>query len=104
MDVAIQIENVGFANLYQEAELHLICEDEQEHQYERKLDVDMRTWNSMSVHTVTTHIRKLNCRIYLTAIQKYDGRRIYFANEHGKNGRVLLGSISNPEDTVCNRK
>lgn len=94
MDITICVENVGFANLYQEADVYLICEDELEHQYERKLDVDMRTWNSNCVQTIHAHVRKLNCRIYLSAVLKNDRRRVHFANYYGKNGRVLLGIIS----------
>ncbi len=97
MDITILIENVGFANQYQEADVYLICEDELEHQYERKLDVDMRTWNSNCIQTIHAHVRKLNCRIYLSAVLKNDRRRVHFANYYGKNGRVLLGVISETE-------
>lgn len=97
MDVAIQIENVGFANLYQEAELYLICEDELGHQYERSLDVDMRTWNSNAVQTIHINVRKINCRIFLYAIIKKDRRYLYFANQYDRNGRVLLGNVSKIE-------
>lgn len=91
--VSITVENVGFANLYHEAEVYLECEDSNGGRHSQKLDCDMRAWESGSIQVLSGEIELMNCKIYLLARHKQDGRRIYFANQTGRGGRVLVGQV-----------
>lgn len=86
----IEVENVGFANLYQEAVLLLevISESGKD---SIVVDCDMRKWNCGETQVIETGIEPKNGRLYLSAERKSDGRIIYFANQSERNGRVLLG-------------
>lgn len=92
--VTITIENIGFANLYEEAELFFEWGYGREERYLKKLDCDMRDWNSGVVQTVRFKIPASDCEIYLFARCKRDGRKIYFANQMVKGYRVHLGNIT----------
>lgn len=91
--VTIWVENVGFANFYQEAEVMLECMDTEGCLHIQKLECDMRVWECGSVQTISGEINLMNCKLYLSAKRKSDGRKIYFANRTGRDGRVLLGQI-----------
>lgn len=91
--VNITVENVGFANLYQEAEVLLEWMDNAGGQYSKKIECDMRSWECGSSQTICCEMELVECRLYLSAKRKADGRRIYFGNQTGKGGRVLLGQI-----------
>lgn len=93
LNVTIHVQNIGFANIYQEAEVYLICKEESGYQYERKLDTDMRRWNSGSTQVLKTNIRLLPCCLYLTARRKRDGRCIYFANMYQQDELLYLGNV-----------
>lgn len=93
--VTIQIENVGFANFYHEAEVLLEWVTPTGEQYTKTLDYDMRTWDSGTVQSVACAIEPMDCRLYLSAKRKSDGRRIYFANQTGRGGRIPLGQLFN---------
>ena len=88
----ITIENIGFANLYQEAELFLINGDKV-----IPLDEDMRTWNSGCIKQIYCDKPMNEGKVFLGAKRKFDGRIIYFANEADSAGRVLLGELSSLE-------
>ena len=92
--VNITIENTGFANLYEEAELFFEWGHGKSERYLKKLDCDMRQWNSGTVQTVSFKVPASDCEIYLSARRKKDGRKIYFANKVTNKYRVLLGSIT----------
>ena len=91
--VNITVENVGFANLYQEAEVLLEWVDNAGGQYSKKIECDMRRWEFGSSQTICCEMELVECRLYLSAKRKQDGRRIYFGNQTGRGGRVLLGQI-----------
>lgn len=91
--IGITIENVGFGNLYHESEVFLEWVDTAGVQHLQKLECDIRTWNSGSTQTIFGEVELTECRLYLSARRKQDGRRIYFANHTDGNGRVLLGQI-----------
>lgn len=93
--VSISVENVGFGNLYQEAELLLEWVDTVGEQYSQKIDYDMRALDSGMTQEISSEIEPTACRLYLSAKRKQDGRRIYFANKTGHGGRVPLGQICN---------
>lgn len=92
--VAIDVENVGFANFYQEAVVTLEWEDEAGGRYFKHLDCDMRTWHSGSTQRISGEMVLMNGRLYLSAKRKQDGRKIYFANNCQPGGKVLLGQIT----------
>ncbi len=91
--VSVSIENVGFASFYHEAELLLEWVNIAGEQYSCTIECDMRSWDSGSIQTVSGEIELMDCRLYLSAKRKKDGRRIYFGNQTGRGGRVLLGQI-----------
>lgn len=91
--IGIVIENVGFANVYYEAEVFLEWVDTEGVQHSKKLECDVRNWESGSTHRIFGEIELKDCKIYLSAKRKMDGRRIYFANNTERDGRVLLGQI-----------
>ncbi len=91
--VSITIENVGFANLYEEAELFFEWGYGTEERYLKKLDFDLREVQSGTEAVVRFKIPASDCEIYLFARRKWDGRQIYLANQMIQNGRVLLGRI-----------
>ncbi len=91
--LTIQIENVGFANIYQEAALYIEWTDSTGKELKKELLYDMRKWNSGSVQFLTCGMKHSNSRFYLSARRKKDGRRIYFANKADNDGRVFLGEI-----------
>ncbi len=92
--VNITIENVGFANLYEEAELFFEWGCGMNERYLKKLDCDMREWNSGTVQTISFKVPASDCEFYLFARRKKDGRKIYFANKTTNTYRVHLGSIT----------
>lgn len=92
--VSITLENVGFANLYEEAELVFEWAYGNGERYLKKLDYDMRKLNSGAIDTVRFKIPASDCEIYLYARRKRDGRKIYFANRTVAGEKVLLGSIT----------
>lgn len=92
--VNISIENVGFANLYEEAELFLEWGYGKEERYLKKLECDMRDWASQDTQTIRFKVPASDCEFYLFARRKKDGRKIYFANKITNEYRVFLGSIT----------
>lgn len=91
--VSITLENVGFANLYEEAELFLEWCYGNGERYLKKLDSDLRDINSGAEKVVFFKVPASECELYLFARRKRDGRQICFANQTVGNGRVLLGNI-----------
>jgi len=91
--VSIQVENVGFANFYQEAEVLLEWIDSEGSLHTQNIECDMRAWECGSVQTISGEIELMNCKLYLSARRKQDGRRICFANQTGRGGWVLLGQV-----------
>ncbi len=89
----INIENVGFANIYQETVVYLEYIDENNQLYRKEIPADMRCWNPLTVTTISTEIEVQNCYVYLSAIRKKDERIIYFANPSDRSGRVFLGQF-----------
>ena len=91
--ITITIENVGFANLYQEAELFLEWVNEEGVKYSKRLEHDLRDWNSGEVQMISIQTALENTTLYLFAKRKKDGKYIYFANQNINEGRVFLGRI-----------
>ncbi len=91
--VTIRVENVGFANFYQEAEVLLEWKDVNGRLRAKNVESDIRAWESGTIQTISCEIERVNCKLYLSAKRKTDGRRICFANKTGRGGWVLLGRI-----------
>lgn len=89
----ILIENTGFANIYQEAELYL-----ENGTQKYLLPEDMRTWDSGTTKRVVLNHEMTEGEIFLAARRKSDGAVIHFANEDDAQGRVLLGRIVRLEE------
>jgi len=93
--LTVTIENVGFANCYQDVMLLLECR-ELDGTYDSKcIDCDVRTWDSNTTQTVSVIVKAKESDLYLSAKRKSDGRSIYFANKSDNAGRVFLGYIMN---------
>ncbi len=92
--VSITLENVGFANLYEEAELFFEWGYGNGEKYLKKLDYDLRQLNSGAEHVVRFKIPASDCKFYLFARRKRDSRKIYFANKRVGKSCVLLGEIN----------
>ncbi len=93
MHLCIRIENVGFANLYQETEVYLYLIDADNRMNHKILDVDMRNCDSGTITCVETNISVGKFFVYLSAVRKKDNSIIYFVNSCDKSGRVYLGQI-----------
>ncbi|MBO4981512.1 MAG: DUF4832 domain-containing protein [Lachnospiraceae bacterium] len=91
--VEIGIENTGFANCYQEAEVFLVWMDKLGNMGEILLDCDIRTWERGRVETVGSFLKVLDCELFLAARRKWDGACIRFANRSDEQGRAVLGSL-----------
>lgn len=94
----IQIENSGFANLYQEAEVWLVAKREGEEEVLHiAVPCDARKWKSGSISVIEAVMLRENIvgcsKVYLEMNRKWDEKRIYFANSGREDGRVLLGKF-----------
>ena len=94
-EVSITIENVGFANLYQETELFFEWVYGNGERYLKKLDFDLRSINSGTASVVRFKIPASDCELYLFARRKKDSRKIIFANRIVGKSRIKLGEICN---------
>lgn len=79
--LAVEIENTGFGDLYQEAEAELVCADESGVLGRQALDWDPRDWRSGSRTVCTARLRTPPGKLYLGLRRKWDGRPIQFAND-----------------------
>lgn len=91
--IDIEIENRGFANLYEEAELSLKWTNYLGKYDTRIFQIDMRGWDSGRTYTVSCTIEMCDSPLYISAKRKSDGARIYFANTSDEEGRVMLGLL-----------
>lgn len=89
----LEIKNVGFANLYQEAALYLEWQDGCGNDKRKKLDCDMREWNSGSIKRIVCTIEAGEGALFLAASLKRNGQPLYFANRADEMGRVSLGCL-----------
>lgn len=94
-DILLQINvlNVGFANLYQQADVFLEWKDEAGNISSKIIDTDARMWNSGIVQTICVNFKPMNCKIYLYARRKKDNKQIFFANVCDNHGRVYIGEL-----------
>lgn len=95
--IAAQIENAGFAPLYEEAELLAVWELNGKCR-EETLQTDVRQilpggQEKLEI-PLPGSIEGESCRLFLLLRRKRDGRMIRFANQ-GAGDRVFLGSLAN---------
>lgn len=95
--IEIEIQNTGFANLYQEAELFLEWTDKNGIERAKKFQGDMRNWDSEKVQKISFELEPTEGMLYLAARRKWDGTRIRFANWSDKTGRVIIGYLKNKD-------
>ena len=95
LTVSVTIENTGFANCYQEAEVWMEWEPAEGENGKTVLASDIREWNSGQTQRISGIIPKENSDLYVAARRKKDGRSMYFANRADESGRVYLGRITN---------
>ena len=93
----IELENIGFAGLYEEAECILIIETDDGNIIQKIVDTDPRRWKSGQREQFTVTLpdvegRIESLRLYLKLQRKRDGRSLYFANK-GAGDKMLLGRI-----------
>jgi hypothetical protein len=93
----IIIENVGFANVYEETDCQLIFVSEDGEKIQQQIQEDPRTWKSAESTTIQLELRDIQLgsyQVYLQLSRRKDGRIIRFANEDAKQ-QVSLGLLSN---------
>ena len=91
----IELENIGFAGLYEEAECILIIETDDGNIIQKIVDTDPCRWKSGQRKQFTVTLPDVEgkiegLRIYLKLQRKRDGRSLYFANK-GAGDKMLLG-------------
>ena len=91
--LTIFVENVGFANFYEEAEVVLEFEEDSGNSSKWILDANIRSWDAGKVTEMTVKIPMRSGKIYLSMERKRDGRSVCLANQRDDRKRVLLGQI-----------
>jgi len=99
--VEAEVENIGFAGFYQEAELRLESRDAAGNYHSMDVVYQMRGWESGEkrklVWQAGFEVKNGDYELFLTARRKRDGRKIRFANFSDGEGRGLLGRLRQSE-------
>lgn len=93
MKLQLEIENIGFARMYEEAELLLEYEDLDGKTETKKIETDVRNWNPGERVSLSQSLISGAGSYFLTMRRCLDGRMVYFANRQGEKGRLLLGEV-----------
>lgn len=93
--VDIEIENVGFASYYQEAEIYLEFTGGKGECISKVLEGQMKRWKSGELRKLTCTIEAGAGALFLSGRRKRDGAAIWFGNVSDEQGRVLLGDLLN---------
>ena len=94
LTVSVTIENTGFANCYQKAEVILEWQEANGKWNETVLASDITHWDSGSVQNVSGVLPLADMELYVSVRRCPDGRTILFANQSDAKGRVYLGKIT----------
>lgn len=94
----IEIENCGFAGLYEEAECFLLIGEAGQAVRRERIDTDARQWRSGETTVIRTVFPQKGetteaCSVYLQLKRKRDGRTLRFANQNVYD-MVLLGRFT----------
>jgi hypothetical protein len=87
--ITIEIENTGFGNFYQEAEVWL--ENEEGNQV--FVDTDVREWKSGTATVISCRLLPKQGMWYLCMCRKWDKRPVFFAHAGGSSGKLALGRL-----------
>lgn len=90
VEVEFTIENVGFGNCPQEAEL-VVCVEQGEESYEDALELDLKDVRSGESKELTVLLPLIEGKVFLRAFRKQDKREIHFANKNAEP--LLLGVL-----------
>jgi hypothetical protein len=93
----VTIENIGFANLYEETVCQLILMQDDQEKMRLQVSEDPRKWKSGSCTTIQLDLNKIqpeSYQLYFQLTRIKDGRVIQFANENAKQ-MVYLGLLRN---------
>ncbi len=93
MKLQLEIENIGFARMYQEAELSLEYEDPEGNTEIQRIKTDVRSWNPGERVCLSQSLISREGKYFLSMRRYHDGRAVYFANRQGEKGRLLLGKV-----------
>lgn len=93
MKLQLEIENIGFARMYQEAELLLEYEDLDGNTEIQKIETDVRNWNPGERVCLSKRLISGEGKYFLSMRRCLDSRAVYFANRQGEKGRLLLGKV-----------
>lgn len=96
MKLQLEIENIGFARMYEETELLLEYEDPEGNTEIQRIETDVRNWNPGERISLSQRLLPGVGSYFLTMRRCQDGRAVYFSNRQGEKGRLLLGKV-----TVC---
>ena len=91
--LTIFVENVGFANFYEDAEVVLEQVGDSGDSCRYVMDTKIQSWQAGETTEVIVRIPMWSSMLYLSVIRKRDGRNVYFANLKDAKNRVLLGRI-----------
>lgn len=94
IQVTVTIENIGFANYYQAADVLLLQTDAYGNQELCKFNTDIRTWDSGTTREITCSIDRAEGELYIKILRKSDSRIIYFANQAEEDGSIFLGGFT----------
>lgn len=93
----IQVENTGFGNLCQEAEVFLVLEGQDGKRQELPLAADPRCWDAGKTAVIPVDISDpATATVYLSVRRKKDAKSLQFANQGQKEGLVILGTLQVP--------
>lgn len=91
--VEVEIENIGFAALYQEAAIWMEYTDKNEKCCVEILESQMKGWKSGEVRRLSCTVRAYDGELRLSAKRKQDGAQIRFANQCNEDGKAVLGCL-----------
>lgn len=89
----IEIENVGFAAFYQNAEIYLECVESNGEARRTVLEGQVKGWRSGEKRTLSCAVASRDCELFLAIRRRRDGACIRFANISDQAGRVMLGVL-----------
>ncbi len=92
-EVEIDVENVGFANIYQEVIVSLEWIDSRGDLQRKELSTDLRDCDSGTVKCIRYFVDVSQGELHISMHRKHDHKIIYFANKADADGRIYLGSI-----------
>lgn len=94
----IQVKNMGFGNLCQEAEAFLVLEGQDGQRRELPLAADPRLWDAGTTTVIYADISDpATATAYLSLRRREGGGVLQFANQGQREGLVTLGSLRAPQ-------